>query len=44
MGIDENIDLRIYKIYRRNIDEYFGKKNLVDKKLIKTHENVIKTS
>ena len=34
----------ILRIYRRNIDGYFGKKILIGKKLIKIHKNVKKTS
>ena len=41
-GYIGNLILRIYRIYRRNIDGYFGKKNLIGKKLIKTHKNVKK--
>ena len=47
-GNDENIGNHGYignlilRIYRRNIDEYFGKKNLIGKKLIKTHKNITK--
>ena len=45
---DENIGNHGYignlilRIYRRNIDGYFGKKILIGKKLIKTHKNVKK--
>ena len=51
--INENIDnygyigiliLRIYWIYRRYIDRYFGKKNLGSLKLLKTYENNEKNS
>ena len=41
-GYIGNLILRIYRIYRRNIDGYFGKKILIGKKLIKTHKNVKK--
>ena len=47
-GNDENIGNHGYignlilRIYRRNIDEYFGKKILIGKKLIKTHKNITK--
>ena len=41
-GYIGNLILRIYWIYRRNMDGYFGKKILIGKKLIKTHKNVKK--
>ena len=41
-GYIGNLILRIYWIYWRNIDGYFGKKILIGKKLIKTHKNVKK--
>ena len=41
-GYIGNLILRIYQIYRRNIDGYFGKKILIGKKLIEAHKNVKK--
>ena len=47
---DENIgnhgyiDTSILRIYQRYIDGYFGKKILIGLKLLKTHENIRKTS